>query len=91
MRRSKELPAVLDEVQIKGERFKADFENNIKPAIFYRHPQGQLWQGDSIEWLKSLPEESADLIFADPPYNIKKADWDTFESQEEYIKFREMD
>jgi len=27
------------------------------------------------------------MVFADPPYNIKKADWDTFESQEEYIKF----
>jgi site-specific DNA-methyltransferase (adenine-specific) len=42
---------------------------------------------DSIEWLKSLKDESIDVIFADPPYNIKKADWDTFESQEEYIKF----
>ena len=43
--------------------------------------------GNSIEWLKSLPPESVDLIFADPPYNIKKADWDNFESQEEYIKW----
>lgn len=34
-----------------------------------------------------MKAESVDLIFADPPYNIKKADWDTFESQEEYIKF----
>lgn len=25
------------------------------------------------------------MIFADPPYNIKKADWDKFESQEQYI------
>jgi site-specific DNA-methyltransferase (adenine-specific) len=63
------------------------FEDNVKPALFYRHENGQLWQGDSIEWLKSLPSESVDMIFADPPYNIKKADWDTFESQEEYIKF----
>jgi site-specific DNA-methyltransferase (adenine-specific) len=27
------------------------------------------------------------LIFADPPYNISKADWDTFESQEAYIEW----
>ncbi len=30
---------------------------------------------------------SVDIVFADPPYNIKKADWDTFESQEKYIQW----
>lgn len=40
-----------------------------------------LWLGDAIEWLKSLDDESIDLVFANPPYNIKKAEWDTFESQ----------
>lgn len=28
-------------------------------------------QGDCIEILKSLPDESIDLIFADPPYNLQ--------------------
>ncbi|MFM6398529.1 DNA-methyltransferase [Planktothrix sp.] len=51
----------------------------------YSHPHGQLYQGDSIDWLKSLDSESIDLVFADPPYNIKKADWDNFENQEQYI------
>jgi site-specific DNA-methyltransferase (adenine-specific) len=46
---------------------------------------GILFQGDSIAWLRSIETNSVDLIFADPPYNIKKADWDTFESQEAYI------
>ncbi|MGZ8249083.1 DNA-methyltransferase [Methylomagnum sp.] len=27
------------------------------------------------------------MVFADPPYNIKKADWDSFESQEHYIEW----
>lgn len=31
------------------------------------------------------PTASVDLVFADPPYNIKKADRDTFASQEAYI------
>ena len=53
----------------------------------YKHPNGQLYQGDSIDWLKSLANASVDLVFADPPYNIKKADWDTFESQEKYIEW----
>ena len=65
---------------------------NIEPVtdsfqVHYRHPCGNLYQGDSVEWLKSLPPESVDLVFADPPYNIKKADWDNFKSQEQYIEW----
>ncbi|MDL2228577.1 hypothetical protein LJC30_06800, partial [Odoribacter sp. OttesenSCG-928-L07] len=82
MTRNKELPTFFGEVMLKGERITENFENNIKPLQFYQHENGQLWQGDSIEWLKSLPSESVDVVFADPPYNIKKADWDNFESQE---------
>ena len=37
--------------------------------------------------MKKLESASIDLIFADPPYNIKKADWDNFENQEKYIEF----
>lgn len=48
-------------------------------------PEGTIFQGDSIAWLKSLDSASVDLVFADPPYNIKKADWDNFASQEAYI------
>ncbi len=51
----------------------------------YSHPHGALFRGDSIAWLRSLPDESVDLIFADPPYNINRAEWDSFESQEHYI------
>jgi len=58
-----------------------------EPHLFYKHPNGELWTGDSIHWLKTLPSEHADLVFADPPYNIKKAEWDTFESQESYIRW----
>ena len=46
---------------------------------------GLLYTQDSLYWLKSLRSESVDLIFADPPYNIRKADWDKFDSQEQYI------
>lgn len=53
----------------------------------YAHPNGTLYQGDSLDWLKSLEDASVDLIFADPPYNIRKADWDNFENQEKYIEW----
>ncbi|MHB1157252.1 MAG: hypothetical protein ACYC26_10485 [Phycisphaerales bacterium] len=56
--------------------------------LHFEHLHGQLFQGDSIEWLSSLPAESADLVFADPPYNVNKAEWDNFASQEAYIRWR---
>ena len=65
-----------------------DFEPVSKGfQLQYEHPKGRLYQGNSIDWLASLETASVDLIFADPPYNIKKADWDSFESQEHYIKW----
>lgn len=53
----------------------------------YKHPNGTLFQGNSIEWLASLETASVDLIVADPPYNLSKANWDTFDSQEAYIEW----
>ncbi len=48
---------------------------------------GALFTGDSVEWMKTINDESIDMVFADPPYNIKKADWDDFGSQERYIEW----
>jgi len=61
--------------------------NKEEAVLHYEHPNGKLYLGDSIKWLKTLESESVDLIFADPPYNIKKAEWDTFENQEAYIEW----
>jgi site-specific DNA-methyltransferase (adenine-specific) len=62
-------------------------KSELKFCEIYRHLNGSLFQGDSLEWLKSLDKESVDLIFADPPYNINKAEWDKFENQEKYIEW----
>ena len=53
----------------------------------YMQGDNILYEGNSLDWLRSLETESIDLIFADPPYNISKADWDKFESQEKYIEW----
>lgn len=68
--------------------FKMISCQNSSPArpLFCR-ANGLLYQADSIDWLKQLPANSVDMVFADPPYNIKKADWDKFESQEQYIEW----
>lgn len=66
-------------------------------------PLNRILQGDCVEVLDSLPEKSADLIFADPPYNLQlqndlyrpdhsKVDavndgWDKFSSFKAYDEF----
>ena len=70
----------------------ADKDVDFEPVaegfkLQYEHQNGRLYQGNSFEWLESLDDASVDLVFADPPYNIKKAGWDNFESQEKYIEW----
>jgi len=79
---------LLFTLPMRGEVFTPLHNSEEMPFIrVYQNKYGQLFQGDSIVWLQSLPSESVDLIFADPPYNIKKAEWDQFESQEHYIQW----
>lgn len=63
----------------------------------------KIHQGDCIELLKQVPDNSVDLIFADPPYNLQlnnelvrpdqskvdavNDDWDKFASNDAYDKF----
>ena len=54
---------------------------------FFKTQYGVLYNLDVIEFLKSIDSESVDLIFADPPYNIKKAEWDSFTSQQQYVEW----
>jgi site-specific DNA-methyltransferase (adenine-specific) len=53
--------------------------------LHYQNKFGKLFLGDSLAWLTGLKSETVDLVFADPPYNINKADWDNFESHEHYV------
>jgi site-specific DNA-methyltransferase (adenine-specific) len=46
---------------------------------------GVLSDGDALEWLRRLPDASADLAFVDPPYNAGRESWDTFASDEAYL------
>lgn len=57
--------------------------------VYYEHPNGKLYLGDSVSIMKGLDDASVDLVFADPPYNIKKAEWDNIGSQKEYVAWSE--
>lgn len=86
--RNSAVPDFFGQQLTKGERLPIDSSvRSNSPRLFYSHERGEIWLGDSIEWLRSLGTASVDLVFADPPYNIKKAEWDTFESQQEYVSW----
>ena len=87
--RNKAIPTFFDQPLLKGVFAAIDGRqvNPENPNLFYSHPNGEIWVGDAIAWLRSLSSESVDLVFADPPYNINKAEWDTFESQQAYVKW----
>jgi DNA modification methylase len=68
-------------------------------------PLDTILEGDNLALLASLPEQCADLIFADPPYNLQLQnalrrpnntlvdavddEWDQFASFEEYDRYTE--
>jgi site-specific DNA-methyltransferase (adenine-specific) len=43
--------------------------------------------GDCLELMKDIPDGSVDLIVIDPPYNIKKAKWDKWQTISAYVDF----
>ncbi len=83
--RATQIPVFFGKPMLKGRFASTIPADKNTPTLFYSHPNGSIWTGDSIAWLHSLQDESVDLVFADPPYNIKKAEWDTFESQQAYV------
>lgn len=81
-----QLQNLVEEMQLQIE-YKPRIINNEQIEPFFDTQLGKLFNYDAIKFLKKLDSNSVDLIFADPPYNIKKAEWDTFSNQKEYIEW----
>jgi site-specific DNA-methyltransferase (cytosine-N4-specific) len=47
----------------------------------------KVFNSDFSTLLKKIPDNSIDLVCVDPPYNLKKAEWDTFVSDREFLNF----
>lgn len=47
----------------------------------------KVFNSDFSTLLKKIPDNSIDLVCVDPPYNLKKAEWDTFVSDQEFLNF----
>lgn len=43
-------------------------ENNFMQKPYYEKPKFKLYQANCLDILAELPENSVDMVFADPPY-----------------------
>jgi len=48
--------------------------DSVKPT--YSEKGVQLYLGDCLSIMKSIPDKSIDLVLTDPPYGVNKAEWD---------------
>lgn len=46
-----------------------------------------IYTKDCFEFLNEVDNESADLGIIDPPYNLRKAEWDKFPSEKDFLQF----
>lgn len=74
-------------VHVNDEPWSSILKDVTHPVPVVSTNLGRLYKRDCLDFLKELKSNSVDLIFADPPYNIRKAEWDTFESQEQYVEW----
>lgn len=49
--------------------------------------RNKFYKLDCFEFLDGVPDNSVDLAVIDPPYNLKKADWDTFRDHGQFLEF----
>jgi len=49
--------------------------------------KNKLYQMDAVDFLTKFPRGSIDLIITDPPYAMNKANWDSFGSFTDFLKF----
>ncbi|MDR0676320.1 MAG: site-specific DNA-methyltransferase [Elusimicrobiota bacterium] len=47
----------------------------------------KIYNFDCFEFLKNIKEKSIDLAIIDPPYNMKKAKWDTFKTHKDFLEW----
>ncbi len=49
--------------------------------------KNQIYHSDCLDFLNQVQSRSVDLAVIDPPYNMRKADWDTFDNEKEFFNF----
>ena len=49
--------------------------------------KNEIYEMDVFDFLNNIENQSVDLAVVDPPYNMKKGDWDTFKTENDYFDF----
>jgi site-specific DNA-methyltransferase (adenine-specific) len=62
----------------------ADLDAADAPRLALETERGRLYLADCMDVLGALPDGSARLVFADPPYNTAREAWDEFPSLQAY-------
>ncbi|MEK7665127.1 MAG: transcriptional repressor LexA [Patescibacteria group bacterium] len=80
---------VIDVINSINTEQKGKVNQNEK---FPELPIDQIICGDAIEIMKKIPDNSVDITFADPPFNLNKkyGNYKDKKSEEEYIKWCEQ-
>ena len=47
----------------------------------------ELYCGNCLEIMKTIPDKSINIVLIDPPYNIGKDKWDKWSTVELYVEF----
>ena len=77
-------------LKISAEQFDLQIAGNDRSVRHLGGPRfetGRVATADCVEWLASISTSSVDMVFADPPYNIGKAAWDSFASHDGYVEW----
>lgn len=80
-----QMSDLFTELQLKNEVTKPEIKSVCEP--YFESAYGKLYHHDAVAFMSTIKSGTIDLVFADPPYNIKKAEWDTFASQKEYVEW----
>ena len=64
-------------------------ERGLSPTYSLDDPRTEVYVGDCRDVLAELPEESVDLVFADPPFNwnVPYTDWKDNMKRGDYLEF----
>ena len=65
------------------------FEEKTKIEKYSQLPTNQIICGDAIDIMRKIPDDSIDMTFADPPFNLNKkyGNYKDKKASEEYIKW----
>jgi len=91
--------SVIEAIQNSSDEILKILSKQSKPKVKLKKIEpvfttslGKLYERDCLEVLKSIPSDSVDLVFADPPFNLAKiypSEMDDNIKEEEYLKWTE--